>query len=165
MFRMEKNMKKRFLFLNVLMSLFFVLSITSNPTNVHDNNKQNENDSLAIANAYLGDGITDLLFNELTSNIDDTIYLKNNYASYYFDNLIENFGNNIYGSCGCVSAAMLLSFYDSYWDDSFIANEYDVNATFSSTMQTDADFYLIPSNIESPVNQQVYLKIQVKMNI
>lgn len=140
-------MKKRFFVINIILSLFF----SSFYSNISFNNKGiHKYDSLPIANAYLGDGTTDLLFNKLVSNIDNTIYLKNNYASYYFNNLTENFGNNVFGSCGYVSLAMLLSFYDAYWDDSFISNKYDVNTTFSTSKQIGADFYLIPSNTESP---------------
>ena len=50
----------------------------------------------------------------------------NTYAAYYFHNLNENFGNNIESTCGYVAAGMLLSFYDSYWNDNFIQEDYDV---------------------------------------
>lgn len=104
----------------------------------------------AVANAYLGDGHTDDLFNKLVSDGQSEIYNKSRYASYYFDNLRENFGNNLYGSCGYVSIGMLLSFYDSYWDDSIIPNSYDVDSTYSYERQQSADFDLVPTNTESP---------------
>lgn len=103
-----------------------------------------------VCEAYLGDGATDTLFSQLSSNIDSETYIDYTYASYYFNNLRENFGNNVFGSCGYVSIGMLLSFYDSYWDDSFISNTYDINSTFTATEQPLADFYLIPSYAESP---------------
>lgn len=58
---------------------------------------------------------------------DDPIALTNNFASYYFYNLDENFGNNLVGSCGYVAMAMLLSYYDTYWDDNMIEDRFDEN--------------------------------------
>jgi len=102
------------------------------------------------ANAYLGDGETDALFEELSSKADNSIFLDNNYSTYYFSNLRRNFSNNSYGSCGFVSIGMLLSFYDTYWNDNIISNNYDVCSTFTDNIQVGADFCLIPTNTESP---------------
>lgn len=86
----------------------------------------------------------------MASNINDGTYIDNTYASYYFSNLRDNFGNNAFGSCGYVSIGMLLSFYDAYWDESFIANSYDVVSNYTIDRQPLADFYLVPSNADSP---------------
>lgn len=51
---------------------------------------------------------------------DDSISLNNYYATHYFYNLKNNFSNNLVGSCAYVALSMLLSFYDTYWDDSYI---------------------------------------------
>ena len=72
---------------------------------------------------------------------DDPIALTNNYASYYFYNLDRNFGNNLVGSCGYVALAMLLSYYDTYWDDNIIddrydENEYLINDSLSDTIKS-----------------------------
>lgn len=56
---------------------------------------------------------------------DDPIFQTNKYLSYYFYNLNENFGNNEVGSCGYVAMAMLLSFYDTFWDDNIIDERFD----------------------------------------
>lgn len=103
-----------------------------------------------LAHAHLGDGETDELFNELVSIEDKETFIDNTYASYYFANLNKNFGNNVYGSCGYVSVGMILSFYDAYWDDAFIDDSYDVGSIYSASKQNGADFYLIPSDSESP---------------
>lgn len=132
-----------------IMSL--VLSFTN--TQTHVINATNENKLIKneiISNAYLGDGSTDILFNQLASQLDGETYVDDTYASYYFNNLRRNFGNNAYGSCGYVSVGMLLSFYDSYWDDSFISYSYDINSAYSAIRQPLADFDLVPSNAESP---------------
>ena len=59
------------------------------------------------------------------------IYQREQFASYYFSNLKENFGNNTHGSCGYVAVSMLLSFYDTYLDDNIINEQYDINAMMS----------------------------------
>ncbi len=38
---------------------------------------------------------------------DSTLYQDDKYASYYFNNLTENFGNNIKGSCTYIAFAIL----------------------------------------------------------
>ena len=62
--------------------------------------------------------------NIYASEIEESPYL-NTYAAYFFYNLTSNFGLNKEGSCGYVAAGMLLSFYDSYWNDGFILEDYD----------------------------------------
>lgn len=54
---------------------------------------------------------------EFISN-DETTYI-NSYASVYFSNLRENLPLNSHGTCSLTAMSMLLSFFDSYWDDSF----------------------------------------------
>ena len=48
-----------------------------------------------------------------------------NFATYYFSQLQSNFGFNHKGTCSYVATAMLLSYYDTYWDDSIISDQYD----------------------------------------
>ena len=99
-----------------------------------------------IANAYLGDGITDQLFASVASRGQKDCFVNNTYASYYFKNLRENFGNNVYGSCGYVGLGMLLSFYDAYWNNSVVPNDYDVNSTYIPKDNTN----LVPIDATSP---------------
>jgi len=103
-----------------------------------------------VAHAHLGETETDELFGQLLSNESTEIFLENNYSSYYFSNLRSNFGNNTNGTCAYVSIGMLLSFYDTYWDDTFIPEKYDVFTTFQTDKQPLANFDLIPSMTESP---------------
>ncbi len=130
----------------ILGGFLFLLSFFSNASIQKETMHEND----VVANAYLGDGRTDDLFNKLVSNGQSEIYNQSRYASYYFDNLRENFGNNVYGSCGYVSIGMLLTFYDSYWNDSVIPNSYDVDSIYSYERQQSADFDLVPTNTESP---------------
>ncbi len=57
---------------------------------------------------------------------DETVFLTDNYASYYYKNLEQNFGNNTMGSCGYVAIGMLLSYWDTFWDDNVIPENYDM---------------------------------------
>ncbi len=110
------------------------------------NNKNNE----ILSFSHIGETATNLLIENLESINESPIHLENNYSSLYFKNLNANFGNNAYGTCSYVAIGMLLSFYDSYWDDSFITETYEVIAQFQSDRQYLADFDLIPSDIGSP---------------
>lgn len=129
----------------VAASIFF--SAVGNAPN-HIVTKTNKIENLSFA--HRGETDVDNLFDTLSAESPSTIYLTNHYSSYYFDNLNSNFGNNSHGTCSYVSMGMLLSFYDSYWDDAFIDNRYDVGSEFQSNRQYLADFDLIPSTIESP---------------
>ena len=62
----------------------------------------------------------------------DNIYQKDKFATYYFSNLKENFGNNTKGSCGYVAVAMMLSYYDTYLNDDIIDDTYDKTTALSS---------------------------------
>lgn len=127
-------------------SLLLGIVIASMPYN---NIKDDSINTAIRANAYLGDGTTEELFDDLSQNINNETY-TNKYAAYYFSNLRDNFANNVFGSCGYVSIGMLLSFYDAYWDDSIVSNEYDVTSNFSTSHDIGADFYLVPSDTTSP---------------
>lgn len=59
----------------------------------------------------------------LTSN---EIALKDKYAPYYFSKLTNNYGWNTKDSCGYIAMGMLLSFWDTYWDDNIIEEKYEV---------------------------------------
>ena len=88
---------------------------------------------------YLGESTSDVdVYNEPVEDLDNsytrngigggtgqyvpsnTVFLEDNYAAYYFSQLKENFGYNHKGTCSYVATAMLLSYYDTYWDDSII---------------------------------------------
>ena len=73
---------------------------------------------------------------------DSTLYQNDKYSSYYFNNLTNNFGNNIKGSCTYIAFAMLLSYYDTYWDDNIIPENYDMISLLSTNE--------LELNVESP---------------
>ena len=67
----------------------------------------------------------------------DTLYQTQYFATYYFYNLRENMGYNYIGSCSYVAIAMMLSYYDTYWDDTIIDDSYDLNSLFEKTEYVD----------------------------
>ena len=53
------------------------------------------------------------------------LYRKEHYSTYYFNNLRNNMGSNYIGSCSYVAVGMMLSYYDSYWNDRVISDDYE----------------------------------------
>ena len=68
-------------------------------------------------------------YNALPDNPDIEPCLDGFYAPVYFSNLRSNFGTNRFGTCAFVAMGMLLSFYDTYWDDSIVPSAYEAVAT------------------------------------
>lgn len=73
------------------------------------------------------DGLYDSKILELykSAKNEEELFLLENYQTYYFNKLGSNMGNNTKGSCGFVATAMLLSFWDTYWDDNIISENFD----------------------------------------
>ena len=61
-----------------------------------------------------------IFYSVADSTTNTPLYLTNYFSTYYFDNLEGNYGLNYKGSCGYIAIAMLLSYYDTYWNDYFI---------------------------------------------
>lgn len=97
-----------------------------------------------------------------TPNVDprniqgNDIYIKDFFSPYYFSNLNNNFPYNIKGSCSYVSVSMLLSFYDTYWNDNFIPDKYEstsevvenkvLNLTDSPGVKNEKDINILKDN-------------------
>lgn len=113
-------------------------------------NIEDVNTSSIITNASIYDTQVKSLFNSLSSGTINDLFIDNYYEGVYFSNLRENIGNNRYGSCSYVALGMLLSFYDSYWNDLFIPEEYDVEPTSVFTTYPSADFAFPSFYAESP---------------
>ena len=65
-------------------------------------------------------------------NTNDNICLRDYYAPYYFNNLTHNYGSNEHNSCGYIATGMLLSFWDTYWDDNIVEERYETHTVLSS---------------------------------
>lgn len=102
-----------------------------------------------ISNASMSEIEVSDLFDSLIGN-QSSIVLDDYYSSVYFSNLKDNFSVNSNGTCSYTAIGMLLSFYDSYWNDTFVPEEYDVKSNFSSPTTSVQDFELIPFDAQAP---------------
>ncbi|MDD5932845.1 MAG: hypothetical protein PUC70_00990 [bacterium] len=94
---------------------------------------------------------------ELQNANSDSIFNTDYFAPYYFSNLKGRFGNNVKGSCTYVAVDMLLSYYDSFWNDNFLPEKYDgenvfvnetiLNATESPGSKNEADVGISTNNL------------------
>ena len=93
-----------------------------------------------------------------TKNVEQ-LYLKDNFQTYYFSSLTDNIGNNTKGSCGFVAFGMILSFYDTYWDDCIVPEIYDNSSELVSESILECEcspgITVEPDNI-AYCNQQTY---------
>lgn len=71
-----------------------------------------------------------------------------NSTTFYFHNLRENLGYNLYNSCTYVAAGALLSYYDSYLNDNFVPEKYEVHSYLK--YKTLCQQYLSGDYCESP---------------
>lgn len=67
----------------------------------------------------------------------DTFVSNKNYLTAYYLHLHDNMPLNVLGICGYTGISMFLSFYDSYWNDNFIPEQYDS----SHSRINSSDFY------------------------
>lgn len=64
-------------------------------------------------------------------------YIGDSYlANYYYR--LTNFGYNSVGTCGYIALAMLLAYYDCYWDDTLVADSYMASNSLNSQIMTQA---------------------------
>ena len=104
--------------------LTFLCAITiANTTINFSNNKSTINEASTNQDGYY-------MYNaELPEVINDyPLVLTENYATHYFKNLTSNYGYNEFNSCGYIACAMLLSFWDTYWDDNVIEEKYEAHS-------------------------------------
>lgn len=73
------------------------------------------------------------LLNQNTSSPNtiqkDTFIPDIGFRNKYYSNLNKNFPFNNLGICGYTAISMFFSYYDTYWNDGFIADEYDSTPT------------------------------------
>ena len=81
---------------------------------------------------------------------------NSNFINYYFQNLCENIPFNHYGNCGYTAFTMLLSYYDTFWNDDFIPNIYSVNQVVTSI----SNFNDLSLTYESPGIRDVFVSFE-----
>ena len=55
---------------------------------------------------------------------------------HYFSKLGGNVPDNVQGSCGYVALSMLLSYYDTYWNDRFVADKYETTTAYKANLSS-----------------------------
>lgn len=115
-------MRRNYSFVSTLVSMTILFSVSFN---------LNEN----CHNPYVGDGTynpstcsnekTLAVDSEDTDNVDES---RRDFKYEYFRGLTDNFGENVFNSCGYVAIGQLLSYYDTYLDDDIIDEKYDIQS-------------------------------------
>lgn len=72
------------------------------------------------------------LFKADDATSTSNLYIDDYYSNYYFFKSKENYGRNEKGSCTQLAFAQLLACLDTYWDDSYIPENYELHSTLSS---------------------------------
>ena len=93
------------------------------------------------------------------------MYLNNNFSTKQFYNLNNYYKNNSKGSCGYVALSMILSFYDTYWDDRVIPENYDQNANFQTGTSFESPGIRIESTDFTNTAIEYYDKVQNDSNL
>lgn len=94
---------------------------------------KNVNGSEDINQTYDEDSLIDPEIMELyksTVNVN-TLFQTQYYQTYYFSELGNNIGNNTKGSCGFVATGMLFSYWDTYWNDCVVPEDYEEKTELS----------------------------------
>lgn len=126
--------------------LFLLSSIVSASNICGFKDKGNSRDR--VFNASMKDQSVETIFNNYVDNQEE-VFLHN-YATTYFSNLKSRFGINSHETCSFVAAGMLLSFFDSYWNDDFIDHSFEEDAIYSQSYNQDSNLDYPPFDIESP---------------
>jgi len=78
-------------------------------------------------------------FEEINDYLDDVPPHPNDYKNFvnqYFRNLTYH-GYNAHGSCAYIALGMVLSYFDTYWNDKIIPEQYDKTASIDGTHSYD----------------------------
>lgn len=75
---------------------------------------------------------------------------RSSYTFLYFYQLENNLPENVVGTCGYVALAMLLSYYDCFWDDNLVPDEYMISEISGENQSTGDDLYFYYRMYDSP---------------
>lgn len=74
-------------------------------------------------------------FSSSNSFEGDSFVANKSFLTTYFSHLKQNMPNNSLGICGYTGISMFFSYYDTYWNDSFISEQYDSDVTKINSTQ------------------------------
>lgn len=91
----------------------------------------NDYENEDICETYDGDSLIDT---DASTGVDSYtlvsgLFQTQYFQTYYFSRLGQNIGKNKKDSCGFVAFGMLLSYWDTYWDDGIIPEKYEAKET------------------------------------
>lgn len=133
----------------MLLALFFIIpNVNVNKANMEKltiyhcgpedvfvpNQNNNENNNYEMLD-YLNNNGTNLEINPSINfgTLESSYYLQKDFIYYYFYNQGKNIIENQLGNCGLTAISMLLSYYDIYWNDDIIPNQYNIGTNLSSS--------------------------------
>lgn len=81
--------------------------------------------------------------------------IENTFSGYYFNNL-DNFAENLTGSCSLIALEMLLTYFDCYWDNNLVLDQHMYyEADLSHTMAEGYATYASPGSKDALSTQQI----------
>lgn len=98
-------------------------------------------------------------FSTSSNNLEneEKYYNNDKFNFYYFKNLNDNVIKNNNGNCGYTAISMLLSFYDTYWNDNVISSSYESSYAYLNNFEDESSNYKI---YNSPgISDNINLKI------
>ena len=139
--------------------------------------QQNFNTESTVSNVYYatknGDITNDYLVDYKQTNVyseplsstnpfEGDIFISNKkYLCTYFNHLNENKPSNKLGTCGYTGLSMLLSFYDTYWNDGFIEEIYE--AKNRTKIKSSNLYNSSPYFYDSPGVYDYYMNVSPSM--
>lgn len=139
-------MKKITTFTTIILAIILFTILLSSPLNtiiLAHNLRQNDDCFGSVHNEYSARG------EEYSANATvSSISTSQNFAQQYFLNL-NNHGSNLRGSCGYVAVGMWLSFFDTYWNDNIISEQYDKNEFIATNHDSSYSYIFSPGIIDN----------------
>lgn len=126
---------------NMILMNLFVISLFTNHKNIHDKPilyfENDPSSSVKIYDDYIIEGNSNISsrsisdgFVPITPNLPLSTHsysTNKTFSKFYFSNLLNNLPANYDGICGYTAISMLMSYYDTYWNNNFIDNVYSNN--------------------------------------
>lgn len=107
----------------LLTNMMIFAQENENEETIYENEVEEENIGLDVDNGISNNEIESrIIIRPGAEEQVDTLFVDK-FATYYFYNLTDNFGYNYIGSCSYTAAAMLLSYYDTFWNDAVISDD------------------------------------------
>lgn len=105
-------------------------------------------ESSSISNSFFKGDIVDDFETCESSMYPDATFIEN---KYFFDN-VSTYDNNTDGTCGLVSAQLILNYFDTFYDDRLIDERYDELCVINSTVFDPSNCNTSPGSGNSSIS-------------